>query len=229
MYNPQLDKNGTLKHLLSIDGLPKKNLVQILDTAETFVDVVERDVKKVSLLHGKTVCNIFFENSTRTRTTFEIAAKRLSADVINLNVATSSQSKGETILDMVDNLIAMHADMFVVRHNQSGAAHLISQHVPNGISVINAGDGRHSHPTQGLLDVFTVRRYKPDMHNLRVAIVGDVLHSRAWPGAISALAFPSLKRAKTLTPRPSFAISSQRAYSQRVIRSTRIYFHSIRA
>ena len=171
MYNPQLTSDGKLKHLLSIEGLPKKILTQILDTAETFVDIAERDVKKVSLLHGKTVCNIFFENSTRTRTTFEIAAKRLSADVINLNVNTSSQSKGETILDTVDNLIAMHADMFVVRHNQSGAAHLIAQHVPEGISVINAGDGRHAHPTQGLLDVFTVRRYKPDMHNLRVAII----------------------------------------------------------
>ena len=201
MNNPQLDKNGALKHLLSIEGLPKKNITQILDTAETFVDVVERDIKKVSLLHGKTVCNIFFENSTRTRTTFEIAAKRLSADVINLNVATSSQSKGETILDMVDNLIAMHADMFVVRHNQSGAAHLISQHVPDNISVINAGDGRHSHPTQGLLDVFTVRRYKPDMHNLRVAIVGDVLHSRVARSEIHALTTLGVPEIRVVAPK----------------------------
>ena len=140
MYNPQLTSDGKLKHLLSIEGLPKKVLVQILDTAESFVSVAQRDVKKVPLLRGKTVCNIFFENSTRTRTTFEIAAKRLSADVINLNVNTSSQSKGEAILDTVNNLIAMHTDMFVVRHNQSGAAHLIAKHVPDNISVVNAGD-----------------------------------------------------------------------------------------
>ncbi|MDP3817866.1 MAG: aspartate carbamoyltransferase catalytic subunit, partial [Methylotenera sp.] len=172
MNNPQLDTDGRLRHLLSIEGLPKKILNQILDTAESFVGVAEREVKKVPLLRGKTVCNLFFENSTRTRTTFEIAAKRLSADVISLNVNTSSQSKGETILDTVDNLIAMHADMFVVRHSQSGAAHFIAKHVPNHIHVINAGDGRHSHPTQGLLDMFTIRKYKPDLHNLRVAIVG---------------------------------------------------------
>ena len=201
MYNPQLTSDGKLKHLLSIEGLPKKILTQILDTAETFVDIAERDVKKVSLLHGKTVCNIFFENSTRTRTTFEIAAKRLSADVINLNVNTSSQSKGETILDTVDNLIAMHADMFVVRHNQSGAAHLIAQHVPEGISVINAGDGRHAHPTQGLLDVFTVRRYKPDMHNLRVAIVGDVLHSRVARSEIHALTTLGVPEVRVIAPK----------------------------
>ena len=201
MYNPQLDSDGNLKHLLTIEGLPKKILTQILDTAETFVSVAERDIKKVPLLRGKTVCNIFFENSTRTRTTFEIAAKRLSADVINLNVGTSSQSKGETILDTVDNLIAMHADMFVVRHGQSGAAHFIAQHVPDNISVINAGDGRHAHPTQGLLDVFTVRRYKPDMHNLRVALVGDVLHSRVARSEIHALTTLGVPEVRVIAPK----------------------------
>ena len=201
MYNPQLDSEGNLKHLLTIEGLPKKILTQILDTAETFVGVAERDIKKVPLLRGKTVCNIFFENSTRTRTTFEIAAKRLSADVINLNVGTSSQSKGETILDTVDNLIAMHADMFVVRHGQSGAAHFIAQHVPDNISVINAGDGRHAHPTQGLLDVFTVRRYKPDMHNLRVALVGDVLHSRVARSEIHALTTLGVPEVRVIAPK----------------------------
>ena len=159
MQNPQLTQDGKLKHLLSIEGLPKAILNQILDTAESFVGIAEREVKKVPLLRGKTVCNMFFENSTRTRTTFEIAAKRLSADVLNLNIDTSSQAKGETILDTVNNLVAMHADMFVVRHAQSGAAHFIAQHVAPHIHVINAGDGRHAHPTQGLLDVFTVRRY----------------------------------------------------------------------
>ena len=201
MFNPQLDSYGNLKHLLTIEGLPKRILNQILDTAETFVSVAERDIKKVPLLRGKTVCNIFFENSTRTRTTFEIAAKRLSADVINLNVNTSSQSKGETILDTVDNLIAMHADMFVVRHAQSGAAHFIAQHVPDNISVINAGDGRHAHPTQGLLDVFTVRKYKPDLHNLRVALVGDVLHSRVARSEIHALTTLGVPEVRVIAPK----------------------------
>ncbi|MBA3695511.1 MAG: aspartate carbamoyltransferase catalytic subunit [Methylotenera sp.] len=201
MNNPQLDTDGRLRHLLSIEGLPKKILNQILDTAESFVGVAEREVKKVPLLRGKTVCNLFFENSTRTRTTFEIAAKRLSADVISLNVGTSSQSKGETILDTVDNLIAMHADMFVVRHSQSGAAHFIAKHVPDHIHVINAGDGRHSHPTQGLLDLFTIRKYKPELHNLRVAIVGDVLHSRVARSEIHALTTLGVPEVRVIAPK----------------------------
>ena len=201
MHNPQLNAQGQLQHLLSIEGLPRRILTDILDTAENFVSVTEREVKKVPLLRGKTVCNIFFENSTRTRTTFEIAAKRLSADVLNLNVSTSSQSKGESILDTVNNLIAMHADMFVVRHQQSGAAHFIAQHVPPHISVINAGDGRHAHPTQGLLDVFTIRKYKPEMHNLRVAIVGDVLHSRVARSEIHALTTLGVPEIRVIAPR----------------------------
>lgn len=201
MYNPQLTEDGKLRHLLSIEGLPKTIINQILDTAESFVGVAEREVKKVPLLRGKTVCNIFFENSTRTRTTFEIAAKRLSADVINLNVSTSSQSKGETILDTVDNLTAMHADMFVVRHAQSGAAHFIARHVQPHIHVINAGDGRHAHPTQGLLDVFTIRRYKPDLHNLRVALVGDVLHSRVARSEIHALTTLGVPEVRVIAPK----------------------------
>jgi aspartate carbamoyltransferase catalytic subunit len=201
LNNPQLDQHGQLKHLLSIEGLPRAILNQILDTAESFTGVSEREVKKVPLLRGKTVCNIFFENSTRTRTTFELAAKRLSADVVSLNVSTSSQSKGETILDTVDNLIAMHADMFVVRHAQSGAAHFIARHVPQHIHVINAGDGRHAHPTQGLLDVFTIRRHKPDMHNLRVAIVGDVLHSRVARSEIHALTTLGVPEVRVIAPK----------------------------
>lgn len=201
MKNPQINANGELIHLLSIDGLPKKNLIQILDTAENFVGVSEREIKKTPLLHGKTVCNLFFENSTRTRTTFEIAAKRLSADVISLNVATSSQSKGETILDTVDNLIAMHADIFVVRHGESGAAHFIARNVPPHIHVVNAGDGRHSHPTQGLLDVFTIRKYKPDMHNLRVAIIGDILHSRVARSEIHALTILGVPEIRVIAPK----------------------------
>ena len=201
MFNPQLDQDGKLKHLLSTEGLPKNILSQILDTADSFVGVAEREVKKVPLLRGKTVCNIFFENSTRTRTTFEIAAKRLSADVINLNVDTSSQSKGETILDTVENLTAMHADMFIVRHAESGAAHFIARHVQPHVHVINAGDGRHAHPTQGLLDVYTIRRYKPDMHNLRIALVGDVLHSRVARSEIHALTTLGVPEIRVIAPK----------------------------
>ncbi len=187
MRNPQLNERGELQHLLTIEGLPREIVSHILDTAASFVGVTERDVKKVPLLRGKSVFNLFFEPSTRTRTTFEIAAKRLSADVINLAIASSSQTKGETLLDTVDNLSAMHADMFVVRHASSGAAHLIARHVASHVHVINAGDGRHAHPTQGLLDIYTIRHYKKDFTRLSVAIVGDVLHSRVARSLIHAL------------------------------------------
>ena len=185
--NPQLTADKKLKHLLTTEGLPKKLIEQILETADQFVSVGDREVKKVPLLRGKSVFNLFFENSTRTRTTFEIAAKRLSADVINLNIGASSASKGESLLDTIDNLAAMNADMFIVRHSQSGAPHLIAQHVKAGIAVINAGDGRHAHPTQGLLDMYTIRHYKKSFHNLSVAIVGDILHSRVARSGIHAL------------------------------------------
>jgi aspartate carbamoyltransferase catalytic subunit len=187
MRNPQLNARGELTHLLTLEGLPREIIVNILDTAASFVGVTERDVKKVPLLRGKSVFNLFFENSTRTRTTFEIAAKRLSADVINLNITTSSTQKGETLLDTVDNLSAMHADMFVVRHAQSGAAHMIARHVGPERHVINAGDGRHAHPTQGLLDAYTIRHYKRDFGALSVAIVGDILHSRVARSLIHVL------------------------------------------
>ena len=185
--NPQLNRNGELIHLLSIEGLPKDILTHILDTAANFTSVSDREVKKVPLLRGKSVFNLFFENSTRTRTTFEIAAKRLSADVINLDISRSSASKGESLLDTIANLSAMAADLFVVRHSESGAPYLIAQHVAPHVHVINAGDGRHSHPTQGLLDMYTIRHYKKDFANLTVAIVGDVLHSRVARSDIHAL------------------------------------------
>jgi aspartate carbamoyltransferase catalytic subunit len=185
--NPQLNKHGELHHLLSLEGLPADILRQILDTAQSFVGVTQREVKKVPLLRGKAVFNLFFEASTRTRTTFEIAAKRLSADVINLAINLSSQSKGESVLDTVANLAAMQADMFIVRHAASGAPHLIARHVAPEIHVINAGDGRHAHPTQGLLDMFTIRHYKKNFSALRVAIVGDILHSRVARSQIHAL------------------------------------------
>src|SRR5580692_5565293 len=185
--NPQLTKNGELKHLLTIEGLPRAIVNHILDTAEQFVSVTDREVKKVPLLRGRSVFNLFFENSTRTRTTFEIAAKRLSADVFNLNIAASSAAKGESLLDTINNLTAMQADLFVVRHSQGGAPHLIAAHVAPHVHVINAGDGRHSHPTQGLLDLYTIRHYKRDFGALSVAIVGDILHSRVARSDIHAL------------------------------------------
>src|SRR5919206_641538 len=191
MHNPQLNKNGELQHLLTIEGLPRAIVTQILDTASSFVGISDREVKKVPLMRGKSVFNLFFENSTRTRTTFEIASKRLSADVINLNIQASSASKGESLLDTIDNLAAMHADMFVVRHSQSGAPYLIAKHLMDTnqghVHVVNAGDGRHAHPTQGLLDVYTIRHYKHDFSQLRVAVVGDILHSRVARSQIHAL------------------------------------------
>ncbi len=189
--NPQLNAEGKLTHLLTLEGLPAEVITQILDTAEPFVSIGEREVKKVPLLRGKAIFNLFFENSTRTRTTFEIAAKRLSADVINLNIGASSTSKGESLLDTVDNLVAMNADLFVVRHAESGAPHLIAAHLDatgrQQVHVVNAGDGRHAHPSQGLLDLYTIRHFKRDFRNLSVAIVGDVLHSRVARSLIHGL------------------------------------------
>ncbi|HVK53680.1 MAG TPA: aspartate carbamoyltransferase catalytic subunit [Burkholderiales bacterium] len=200
-HNPQLNKNGELTHLLTIEGLSAEIVRTILDTAESFVSVAEREVKKVPLLRGKSVFNLFFEASTRTRTTFEIAAKRLSADVLNLNIGASSTSKGETLLDTVDNLSAMHADMFVVRHAQSGAPFLIARHVKPGIHVVNAGDGRHAHPTQGLLDMYTIRHYKRDFTQLTVAIIGDVLHSRVARSQIHALTTLGVPEVRVVGPK----------------------------
>lgn len=185
--HPQLNASGGLRHLLSLEGLSRPLIHRILDNAESFLNVSDRDVKKVPLLRGRSVVNLFFENSTRTRTTFEIAAARLSADVVSLNINTSSASKGESLLDTIDNLAAMAADIFIVRHGQSGAPFLIANHVGEGLHVINAGDGRHAHPTQGLLDMYTIRHFKGDFTKLSVAIVGDIVHSRVARSDIHAL------------------------------------------
>ena len=201
MRNPQLNAHGELIHLLSIEGLPRDVLHHILDTAGTFLSVNDREVKKVPLLRGKSVFNLFFENSTRTRTTFEIAAKRLSADVINLDIARSSTAKGESLLDTIANLSAMHADMFVVRHGESGAPYLIAQHCAPHVHVVNAGDGRHAHPTQGLLDMYTVRHYKKDFTGLTVAIVGDIVHSRVARSDIHALAILGVPEIRAVGPK----------------------------
>jgi aspartate carbamoyltransferase catalytic subunit len=202
--HPQLNSHGELKHLLTIEGLPRANVIQILDVAESFVAVGNKEVKKAPLLRGKSVFNLFFENSTRTRTTFEIAAKRLSADVVNLNINTSSASKGESLLDTIDNLQAMHADMFVVRHASSGAPYLIAEHLDRmkgrDSHVVNAGDGRHAHPTQGLLDMYTIRHFKKDFTQLTVAIIGDVLHSRVARSDIHALTTLGVPEVRVIGP-----------------------------
>jgi len=183
----QFDNKGRLRHFLTTEGLSRQTLTEILDHAENFASVINKPVKKAPLLRGKTIANLFFEASTRTRTTFELAAKRLSADVININIQTSATKKGESLLDMLRNLEAMHCDMFIVRHMQSGAAHFIAEHVAPHISVINAGDGSYAHPTQAMLDMFTIRRHKPDFTALRVAIIGDIMHSRVARSQIHAL------------------------------------------
>jgi len=199
--NIQLDAQGRLRHLLTIEGLKRQMIVDILDTAESFISVTGQAVKKVPLLRGKTIVNLFFEPSTRTLTTFELAAKRLSADVLKVNVSTSATSKGESLLDMLRNLEAMHCDMFVVRHAESGAAHFIASHVAPHISVINAGDGRHAHPTQALLDMFTIRQCKGDFAPLTVAIVGDIMHSRVARSQIHALTTLGVSELRVVAPK----------------------------
>ncbi|HZP12118.1 MAG TPA: aspartate carbamoyltransferase catalytic subunit [Nevskiaceae bacterium] len=193
----QLDAAGRLKHLLTIEGLPREMIVSLLDQAETYARAKTR---KFPTLHGRTVCNLFFEASTRTRTTFELAAKRLSADVLNLQVAASSTTKGETLLDTLATLEAMQVDMFVVRHEASGAAHFFAQHAGPGVAILNAGDGRHAHPTQALLDMFTIRRHKQEFAKLSVAIVGDILHSRVARSDVHALSILGCKDVRVVAP-----------------------------
>jgi len=190
-----------MRHFLQIDGLSAENLHHILDTAESFTSVDDRAVKKVPLLRGKTIVNLFFEPSTRTRTTFELAAKRLSADVLNINIATSATTKGESLLDTLFNLEAMNTDMFIVRHPESGAAEFMSNYVAPHVSVINAGDGRHAHPTQAMLDMFTIRKHAKDFSKLSVAIVGDILHSRVARSQIEALNILGTKEVRVIAPR----------------------------
>ncbi|MCX7766046.1 MAG: aspartate carbamoyltransferase catalytic subunit [Candidatus Sumerlaeia bacterium] len=164
------------KHLLDLESLSREEIELVLDNAVGFKEIFTRTVKKVPTLRGKTVVNLFFENSTRTRTSFEIAAKRLSADVVNFSVSTSSVQKGESLLDTARTIEAMGADVIVMRHSCPGAPHLLSRRI--NAAVINAGDGTHEHPTQGLLDMFTIKEKKGGFSGLKVAIVGDVLHSR---------------------------------------------------
>ena len=174
------------RHLLGIAELEAADIVQILDLADSFLEIGERPIKKVPTLRGRTVINLFLENSTRTRTSFEIAAKRMSADAINISGSSSSTSKGETTLDTARNLMAMKPDVIVVRHSAAGAPALIARHVD--AAVVNAGDGTHEHPTQALLDCATIRRHKGQVAGLEVAIVGDIDHSRVARSNALALA-----------------------------------------
>ena len=196
----QLDHNGRLKHLLTTEGLPRLLLERLLDRAEPYARAAKSGFKKDPLLTGKTVVNLFFENSTRTRTTFELAAARLSADVINLHVQASSTAKGETLLDTLKTLESMQADLFVIRHEASGAAHFFAEHAAPGVAILNAGDGRHAHPTQALLDAFTIRAHKGGIEGLSVAIVGDIVHSRVARSNLHALRTLGVKDLRLIGP-----------------------------
>ncbi len=164
------------KDLLSVEELSKEEIELILQTAESFKEVSTREIKKVPALRGKTVANLFFESSTRTRTSFELAAKRLSADILNFQSAGSSTSKGESLRDTARNIEAMQVDTIVMRHSSSGSAEYLARTLKTG--VINAGDGIHEHPTQGLLDIFTIREKKKEIKGLNICLIGDILHSR---------------------------------------------------
>lgn len=196
----QLDAQGRLRHLLTTEGLPRALLERLLDRAEPYARATEAGIKKDPLLTGKTVVNLFFENSTRTRTTFELAAARLSADVVNLHVQASSTAKGETLLDTLKTIEAMQVDLFVIRHEASGAAHFFAERAEPGVAILNAGDGRHAHPTQALLDAFTIRRHKKSFENLSVAIVGDIVHSRVARSNIHALTTLGVKDLRLVGP-----------------------------
>ncbi|MBE0574626.1 MAG: aspartate carbamoyltransferase catalytic subunit [Desulfuromonadales bacterium] len=175
----------THKHILGIEQLAKEDIQLILDTADSFKEINSRDIKKVPTLRGKTIINAFFEASTRTRLSFEIAGKRLSADTVNISGSTSSVVKGETLEDTAKNIEAMAPDIIVIRHAHSGAPHYLAERV--GCSVVNAGDGAHEHPSQALLDLLTMREHKGDIEGLEVAIVGDITHSRVARSDIYAL------------------------------------------
>jgi aspartate carbamoyltransferase catalytic subunit len=199
------------RHLLGLEGVPADAITALLDSAASFKEISERDIKKVPTLRGKTVINLFYENSTRTRTSFEIAAKRLSADTVNISGSSSSASKGETLVDTARNLEAMRPDAIVLRHPMSGAPHLLARHV--SCPIINAGDGCHEHPTQALLDLLTIRERRGQIAGLTVAIVGDLLHSRVGRSNLHALmtlgATVRLVGPPTLVPREFAALGAE--------------------
>ena len=191
-HNIQFNDDKKLIHFLNIQNLSAQQILEILELADT--------VKSKSL-NGKTVASLFFEPSTRTKTTFELAAKRLGVDFINIDIANSSTSKGESIIDMIKTLEAMQCNMFVVRHSTSGIPHYIAEQVGNKISVINAGDGTHAHPTQAMLDMYTIKKYKTNFKDLNVAIVGDILHSRVAKSLITSLNILRVKNINIIGPK----------------------------
>ncbi|WP_375561643.1 aspartate carbamoyltransferase catalytic subunit [Bernardetia sp. OM2101] len=175
----------SVNHLLGIKDLTKADILHIFEMAEQFKEVINRPIKKVPSLRDITIANVFFENSTRTRISFELAQKRLSADVVNFSASNSSVSKGETLLDTVNNILAMKVDMIVMRHSSAGAPHFLSKHI--NAAIVNAGDGTHEHPTQALLDTFSIREKLGDVEGKKVAIIGDISHSRVALSNIFAL------------------------------------------
>ncbi|MFK8052252.1 MAG: aspartate carbamoyltransferase catalytic subunit [Woeseiaceae bacterium] len=198
----QLDSQGRLRHLLTLDGLPAALINRILDRAEDYLAAPDQMVVRNNALRGFTVANLFFEPSTRTRASFELAAKRLDADVLNLDVSTSSRIKGESILDTIYTLQAMQADVFVVRDAAVGVPGMIAASVRDGVSILNAGEASASHPTQGLLDVLTMRRACGDIGDLKVCIVGDIAHSRVARSTASALQTLGVDSLRLVAPAP---------------------------
>ena len=196
-YKIQFNKDNNLCHFLNIELLSEDQIIKILSLAEYYEN---ENINKFNDLNGKTIASLFFEPSTRTRTTFELASKKLSADFINIDIKNSSTNKGESLIDMIKTLEAMNCDMFIVRHSVSGTAHYIAKEVGNNIAVINAGDGTHSHPTQAMLDVFTIKKHKKNFKNLKVSIVGDILHSRVARSTISALKILNVKNINVIGP-----------------------------
>ena len=196
----QLDANGRLKHLLTIQGLDRELITEILDRSEAYLSDPGDPVVRTEALRGKTVANLFFEPSTRTRASFDLAAKRLGADVLNLDVNTSSRKKGESILDMIYTLQAMQVDVFVVRDAQAGVPAYIARHVNDFVSILNAGESDASHPTQGLLDLLTMRLHKGRLDGLTVAIVGDIAHSRVARSASEGLVTMGAAEVRLVSP-----------------------------
>jgi aspartate carbamoyltransferase catalytic subunit len=196
----QIDAQGNLRHLLTLDGLSARQITSLLDRAESLRGQTHNGAKPLDLLHGRTVINLFFEPSTRTRTSFDLAAKRLGANVINFDIASSSTTKGESLLDTVHTIEAMHCDAFVVRHKESGTPEFIAKNLRSDARVLNAGDGNHAHPTQGLLDALTLRRHRPDFSTLTVVICGDIRHSRVARSDVHAFAALGVKEIRLCSP-----------------------------
>ncbi|RUA04826.1 MAG: aspartate carbamoyltransferase catalytic subunit [Gammaproteobacteria bacterium] len=194
----QLDASGKLVHLLGLEGLSKQHLTHILDVADDLLDA-QGNLKKSKALDDMSVANLFFEPSTRTRNTFEIAGKRTSANIINVDLANSATKKNESLLDTMHTLKAMQIDMFVIRHKQSGLPHYVAENIGN-VAILNAGDGINAHPTQALLDMLTIRQYKKNFESLSVAIVGDILHSRVAHSGIQALKTLGTKDIRLIAP-----------------------------